>query len=923
MFQYFGIYRTNTEPTSITLRNSKDSVPINAVAASHSPVLAKVIKSCIDYYEVPDDTFPNVVLIGIQEYLEHKASGYVPTVYPYFLQEKAKILQEGCLLKFVLAATHLGLDTLLDNLYNFISGTLFDSSNPEKARQIFQLKDDLPSDQKHQTWWDEREDFQARDFSTSYYLDYGKRDRLTNEAVEVSPALDFLRPRRPTFFIPDEHANTCSKCNQIFTTIIRRHHCRICGRVFCHACSCKELVVPSDFQIKGQTSNFLSRMFTATRWSPSVNTSQQTIPRQASVPHLSTQTYTYTNSNPTNANPNPYDINAAATPPAAPDSPGQSVTTTTTTVRVCLDCFQDLAENVDAERVSELSTGIRAFELLSFPMRVLYRAATLNSSWRRAVSFLLSVLRELQYSLPTHAFTDRERRLLCIDRERWSGHSLWTVQFLKSVDWSDPSYTKAAREILGAKQVSSCMSTLCSGLCTENLETKQAIELLGSTITDDFVREYAVGILETADPQELTCIAPLLVNQLENERNPLKSKLAQMLINKALEDKVFRNDLYWVLNVAICHKNQRYLKVFLELLMIEIATTLGREEAMNITRGQELVNLFDLAINFSYDVKEARNKIETQLQELMNEGPIRLPVLPKIQATSFSIESLTFKSSSTRPFTIKGMCQPSDPPFSTTTTMESLKSQPETPFHLLFKNEDIRKDYVVMSIIQLMKIILKREPGMEELDIVTYRVMPTSESRGLIEMVSNVRTLGSVIRTEGITNYFGTENNDIWRVWRVFAKSTAAYMIITYLLGVGDRHTDNVLLRSDGVLFHIDYGFVMGEDPHPLMPRVLFKRELIEAMGGESSSQYKDCFSDFYPKIFLILRRHVNQFASLLRLLPFEPSDLEEHIKDRFLPGLSDVDASRILIERMDRSLDSVPVKIWDTFRSLRTQLGK
>lgn len=131
-------------------------------------------------------------------------------------------------------------------------------------------------------------------------------------------------------------------------------------------------------------------------------------------------------------------------------------------------------------------------------------------------------------------------------------------------------------------------------------------------------------------------------------------------------------------------------------------------------------------------------------------------------------------------------------------------------------------------------------------------------------------------------------------------------------LGVGDRHLDNIMIRYDGALFHIDYGYVLGQDPKPFQkPQMRITSEMLTAMGGLQSETYHR-FQSLCSTIYNCLRRHINLFVCMLRLLSeastpidggqFNETVLMEELLRRFVPGENDQEAEIQLINQIERS---------------------
>ena len=76
---------------------------------------------------------------------------------------------------------------------------------------------------------------------------------------------------------------------------------------------------------------------------------------------------------------------------------------------------------------------------------------------------------------------------------------------------------------------------------------------------------------------------------------------------------------------------------------------------------------------------------------------------------------------------------------------------------------------------------------------------------GCVEFISNATSLSKVLKQHKSLSAYLTAQNSVHCKER-FIKSCAGYAVFTYLLGVGDRHLENIMVRPSGELFHVDFG---------------------------------------------------------------------------------------------------------------------
>lgn len=162
----------------------------------------------------------------------------------------------------------------------------------------------------------------------------------------------------------------------------------------------------------------------------------------------------------------------------------------------------------------------------------------------------------------------------------------------------------------------------------------------------------------------------------------------------------------------------------------------------------------------------------------------------------------------------------------------------DSELKFLFKNgDDLRQDILTLQIIDIMdRIWLDNEL---DLAMTPYKVLVTGCEQGIMECNLNAVTLADIqhkghtsimnaFSNTSITEFFNEkitthlkkegfqENTDVFnqafdtrlkRIRDVFRRSCAGYCVASYVLGLGDRHPDNIMINYvEGNFLHIDFG---------------------------------------------------------------------------------------------------------------------
>lgn len=134
-----------------------------------------------------------------------------------------------------------------------------------------------------------------------------------------------------------------------------------------------------------------------------------------------------------------------------------------------------------------------------------------------------------------------------------------------------------------------------------------------------------------------------------------------------------------------------------------------------------------------------------------------------------------------------------------------------------------------------------------------------------------------------------------------FARSCAAYCVATYVMGIGDRHSDNIMVTRDGRFFHIDFGHILGHFKYKMGIKrersvFVFTPQMAHVLGGVEGGAYRD-FVAYSRRAYNILRRNGDLLITLFSLMvgcglpELTSSDEISWLRDALLYGATDEEA--------------------------------
>ncbi|KFP05186.1 Phosphatidylinositol 4-phosphate 3-kinase C2 domain-containing subunit beta, partial [Calypte anna] len=457
-----------------------------------------------------------------------------------------------------------------------------------------------------------------------------------------------------------------------------------------------------------------------------------------------------------------------------------------------------------------------------------------------------------------------------------------------------------------------------------HMNHQDALGLLHATFPDQEVRRTAVQWIDSISDTELLDYLPQLVQALKYECY-LDSPLVRFLMKRAICDLKITHYFFWLLKDGL--KDSQF-SIRYQYLLAALLCCCGKGLREEFDRQCLLVTtLAKLAQQVRDAAPSARQGIlreglEEVKQFFKAHGSCRLPLSPSLLVKGIVPRDCSYFNSNAVP--LKLSFQNVDP------LGENIR--------VIFKcGDDLRQDMLTLQMIRIMNKIWIQE-GLD-MRMVIFRCFSTGRGRGMVEMIPNAETLRKIQVEHGVTGSFkdrpladwlqkhNPEEDEYEKAVENFIYSCAGCCVATYVLGICDRHNDNIMLKTTGHMFHIDFGRFLGHaqmfgnikrDRAPFV----FTSDMAYVINGgdKPSSRFHD-FVDLCCQAYNLIRKHTHLFLNLLGLVRAGGSCTLSrragqrdavlwHFYDALRPQDSDADATTYFTRLIESSLGSVATKL-------------
>ena len=457
------------------------------------------------------------------------------------------------------------------------------------------------------------------------------------------------------------------------------------------------------------------------------------------------------------------------------------------------------------------------------------------------------------------------------------------------------------------------------------------------------LRKFAVKKLEEHSNEELNFILLQLVQAIRYEdisSKKIESPLVCFLIKTCSKDIVLASSFFWFIEceadndistIPLKNKNinlnnlKEIIKIY-DLIRQKFSNNLSENypEIFSVINNQkkfknELVKISDSLTKVQKNEnkkKELRNILANKNKIIQEE--FFLPIDPHIKIKgTITDQCSVFKSA-------KCPCK-----YTFKVTEESKQYNPHEEkdnISVMFKyGDDLRQDQLILQMINFMDSLLKKVHLNYE--FTSYKVLATSKSDGFVEFVPNSKTIFDILKKYNnviLSYYKEISSNDektLSKYLDSYINSCAGYCVITYILGIGDRHLENLMIDNKGRLFHIDFGYILGKDPKPAPPPIKLCQEMVEVMGGKGSSRYEE-FKQKCVNAYWVLRENarviVNMFYLMIDSGIPELNEIENLYKlhEKFVPGFSKQEASNSFLTNLEESVNALMPILMEKFHA-------